>query len=75
MGEISRERKLWSLKGARLWDGSKVVGLMTLGRGIENEWAQAQKGQTHSVVQPAGEPKKALGLRLSTSVLDRAALA
>jgi hypothetical protein len=31
---------------------------MTLGRGIENEWAQVQKGQTHSVVQPAGEPKK-----------------
>lgn len=26
IGEISRERKLWSLISARLWDGSKVVG-------------------------------------------------
>ncbi|GFF76055.1 hypothetical protein IFM47457_04052 [Aspergillus lentulus] len=61
MGEISRERKLWSLKGARRWYRSKVSSLdslMTLGHGIENERAQVQKGQTHSVVQPAGEPKK-----------------
>lgn len=50
------------------------ISLMTLGHGIENEWAQAERARHIWVVQPAGEPEKALGLRLSTSVLDRGSL-